>query len=1010
MSGQASSSTTALEPAASPLARLASLRLRLDWEVALYLAFILAGGALRFWDLGARALHHDESLHAQYAYYLYNGGGYEHMPMMHGPFQFFARAFSFLLFGVSDYTARIPDAFLGTALIGVPFLLRHRLGRVGALAAAGLIAFSPTMLYYSRFARNDMFIALWTLGLAVCLWRYIDEGRHRWLYLAAGLVALSFATKEVTYLNVAVFLIFLNLWVAHSLAAQIRERHKLDRLTSVYLFVLLAPFAWAVVAFWPFLSERLRQRLGITEMPRAAHFLLILGTLSLPQFAAAIQKPLEWFGIVDKAGWSRELFTVNLGPFSGNEHVTREELTGFLTVTALIAATAVIGLRWNWRAWLIAAGAFYLIYGLLYTTFLTNADGFGSGIWGSLDYWLEQQDVKRGGQPFYYYLLLLPIYEFLPLLFALPAVAYFAIRGNAFTRFLAFWLVAALYGYSIAGEKMPWLNVHLALPTIILAGYTLGQLWNLLQAREWHFRIPGFVCPLLAAAVAAAAVAFAAFGPTDAAGNTARILVGAAALLAIVALALTLRGRAIAVVPVAAVVGALLLFSVRAAWMASFAAGDGADAREMLVYTQSSPDIPQIRDEIERWASQTGLGNDLPIAVDGTDAFTWPWAWYLRNYPNVQYPTMDSGFKPPANAVVLVNASNDAAVQSSLSGYGPGRRYHHRWWFPEIYRNIELKDGKQKALMTTFADFLKSMGDGDTWQVWWRYWRDRQLPEPLGMMDSVAYFPSEFTPTLATRQEPLPQPKPDKEGRFTLGESGASPSRFVKPAGLAVDRDGNLYVADSGNNRIQKFDREGKFIAQVGKPGSGEGEFNEPWGVAVDSQGNVYVADTWNHRIQKFDRDLKFLTQWGRPASDLNNPKPFDFWGPRDVAIDPDGNVWVTDTGDNRLLKFAPDGTFQTALGKPGAEPGQFQEPVAIEIAANGDIFVADAWNSRVQRFDRDLKPLGQFPVPGWVPNDPAAKPYLALAPDGSIIASEPAGQRVLRLGPDGSILSVLEG
>jgi sugar lactone lactonase YvrE len=170
------------------------------------------------------------------------------------------------------------------------------------------------------------------------------------------------------------------------------------------------------------------------------------------------------------------------------------------------------------------------------------------------------------------------------------------------------------------------------------------------------------------------------------------------------------------------------------------------------------------------------------------------------------------------------------------------------------------------------------------------------------------------------------------------------------------------------------------------------------------------VADTWNNRIQKFDRDLKFVTQWGKPASDLTNPKAYDLWGPRDVAIDSEGNVWVADTGTCRLIKFTNDGTFLTSFGKCGSEPRQLREPVGIEIAASGDIFVADAWNRRIQHFDSQFNPVAEFPMPGWVPDDPSTKPYLALAPDGSIIASETSRNRLLRIGADGSILSILEG
>ena len=141
-----------------------------------------------------------------------------------------------------------------------------------------------------------------------------------------------------------------------------------------------------------------------------------------------------------------------------------------------------------------------------------------------------------------------------------------------------------------------------------------------------------------------------------------------------------------------------------------------------------------------------------------------------------------------------------------------------------------------------------------------------------------------------------------------LGQPGSGPGSFNEPAGLTIDSQGNLYVTDILNHRVQKFDAEGKFLAQVGGNGSGEGQFNEPWGVAVDLEGNLWVADTFNHRIQKFDPDFNFLLAFGVPATSQVDPESDAFWGPRDVAIDPEGNIWVADTGTARMVKYGPDG------------------------------------------------------------------------------------------------------
>ena len=165
------------EPQPGLLGRAVGVRLGLRWELIAFASLVILGAGFRFWDLGSRALHHDESLHGFYSYNLFRGHGYVHDPLLHGPFQFFGTAASFFLAGgASDYTVRVFPALFGTLLIMLPFFLRHRLGSLGAVFAAGLIAFSPTLIYFSRFARNDIYIAVFTLGLVVALWRYVETG------------------------------------------------------------------------------------------------------------------------------------------------------------------------------------------------------------------------------------------------------------------------------------------------------------------------------------------------------------------------------------------------------------------------------------------------------------------------------------------------------------------------------------------------------------------------------------------------------------------------------------------------------------------------------------------------------------------------------------------------------------------------------------------------------------------------------------------------------------------
>ena len=242
-----------------------------------------------------------------------------------------------------------------------------------------------------------------------------------------------------------------------------------------------------------------------------------------------------------------------------------------------------------------------------------------------------------------------------------------------------------------------------------------------------------------------------------------------------------------------------------------------------------------------------------------------------------------------------------------------------------------------------------------------------------------------------------------------MGETGSEPGSFDEPGGLAIDSQGNLYVADIFNHRVQKFDPDGNFLGQVGGNGEDEGQFNEPWGIAVDLEGNLWVADTFNHRIQKFDPDLNFLLAFGFGVSSQVDPEPEGFWGPRDVAIDAEGNIWVADTGTGRVVKYSTEGSFLQAFGGMGSGLGQFLELTSIEIAPSGDIFVADSGNRRVQRFDASFVFLAEYAVPGWLYVDSIAKPYIALLPDGGLIVSDPTQNKLFRLDANGSAVATFD-
>ena len=226
------------------------------------------------------------------------------------------------------------------------------------------------------------------------------------------------------------------------------------------------------------------------------------------------------------------------------------------------------------------------------------------------------------------------------------------------------------------------------------------------------------------------------------------------------------------------------------------------------------------------------------------------------------------------------------------------------------------------------------------------------------------------------------------------------------PRNLAVAANGDLYVVDSGNHRVQVFDRDGRYLRGWGSFGSEPGQFNEPWGITVDDQ-FVYVADTWNHRIQKFSLNGQFVLAFGVSGVPATGETGAGlFFGPRDIIILDDGVLAVTDTGNHRLQLFDPDGNFIQHIGFLGAQMGQFHEPVGLAIGPDGFVYVADTWNQRVQTFTNNLFPFLEWRIRGWRSETIQNKPYLVVDGNNRIYVTDPEAYRVLIFASNGDYLA----
>jgi len=176
------------------------------------------------------------------------------------------------------------------------------------------------------------------------------------------------------------------------------------------------------------------------------------------------------------------------------------------------------------------------------------------------------------------------------------------------------------------------------------------------------------------------------------------------------------------------------------------------------------------------------------------------------------------------------------------------------------------------------------------------------------------------------------------------------------PGGLTIDNSGRIYLADTGNNQIQRLLSDGTLDSTfgtngiVGQYGLGEGEFNQPYGIAVDNDGYIYVTDTGNNRVQKFDNTGAFIKEWGTYGTNQG-----EFNQPQGIAIDGYNYIYIADSANHRGQKFSRSGSHYSSFGALGSNQGKFNQPVDVAIDSNYDsLLIADSGNNRIQLFNRD--------------------------------------------------------
>lgn len=1130
-------------PSSSPATQRASWLDRsviysLDWERLLYIAFFVLAVVSRLWDMGARVMSHDESLHTTYSYNLATGKGFQHTPMMHGPFLFHITAISYFLFGADDFTSRLPFAIFGIFLVISPYFFRRYLGRIGALVTSAAILISPSLLYHARYIRQEGTIFVWSVLTVLFIFKYLESRKFGWLAALAAVLAFHASDKATNFFNVAIMAVFLAPLVllellSHKNAAkdirlalayvgmfagalllsalifelisskilisilkpQIAVQQggnfgvSIDGGSLVYMLLMIALGAGACAGlYWLF-----RKLFGgwldeIEDKSPAFNILVVAVTTTMFMASAATLLALNPIWKIFSSG--AELIPIktfdNNAVFSNDMNMIT---TLFALNIGLAVVAAAVGISWNWRRWLVIIAIFFGITVPLFTTMFTNGSGIGTGFVGQLGYWMAQQGVARGSQPWYYYFILVPLYEYLILIGGIGGIVLAVVQGlrmvfgnspadepapveaqpeprpkqaaaaapapaptirtlnlgpiefkfkvnapapqkaispgaqtkaapreivqpkNVFVLYIAWWAFFTFVIYSMAGEKMPWLTAHIAVPLCFLTGYFINHLattanWGAIRKNSgWA------LAGLSVAGVALIVRVLSLMGSVNTQNASPQENVGWAASLAFTVLLLAgvvwlmrriaapLVGRTLTF----AFFGLLALLTIRTAVMVTYINYDYT--KEFLFYAHGAPGIKIAVNQLEDL--QKRMGGKDPLTIGYESDVSWPMSWYMRNFPGARFMGGDLSADYQSLDAIMVGDGNAnyQSIKDKLQNEYTRFEYVQVWWPMQDYMDL------------TWERIRYSLVNPKAREALWQIVFNRNFKPYADLFNKTALSDNNWQPShlfsLWIRNDIAGKVWDYRVGGATAGApagDGAAPA--PKPAlsgfltngsGIAFALNGERYALDRKTSKVIRFDVSGAAIASFGGFGSRSGQLNDPWGITVDKDGNVIVADSFNHRVQKFDADGNVIWSVGS-AGVSNEPgvgRNVQFFGPRDVAQDKNGRYLITDTGNKRVIVLDGEGNYVAQFGKAGAGNAQFDEPVGITVDGAGNIYVADAWNKRIQVFNSDYGFMRAWMVEAWAnlpENDLKAvdnKPYLAANGD-MIYATSPKTRQAL--------------